>query len=77
MRRLIDDRSQDAEIRDAVLVLDNNPAIDQGGYAGELGAGLNHPPIGPGSVITVPGKGANVCRRRCVQDLEAASSNCP
>src|SRR5262245_56362861 len=46
VRRLVDSRAQGVEVGEAVLVLDNHLTIHQGGFAGELGAGLDWPPIG-------------------------------
>jgi hypothetical protein len=43
--RPVDGRAEGVKIGDAVLVLDNHLAIEQGGFAGELGAGLDHPPV--------------------------------
>ena len=49
VRRRVDGRSQGIEIGDAVLVLDHHLAIDHRGLAGQLAAGLDHPPIGRSS----------------------------
>jgi hypothetical protein len=59
VRRRVDSRSKGIEIGDAVLVLDDHLAIDQGRFAGQPGARLDHPPIGPRLIIAVAGKGAD------------------
>jgi hypothetical protein len=48
------------KIGDAVLVLDDHLAIDQGRFAGQLAASIDHPPIGPRPVITVAGEGPDL-----------------
>ena len=60
VRRRVDGRSEGIEVGDAVLVLDHHLAIDQGGLAGQPGAGLDHPPIGARPVIAVAGEGADL-----------------
>jgi hypothetical protein len=47
-------RAQGVEVGDAVLVLDDDLAIDQRRRAGELGARLDHPAIRAGPVPPMP-----------------------
>jgi hypothetical protein len=42
VRRLVDGRAQGLEVGDAVLILDDDLAIDQGRFAGQLAASLDH-----------------------------------
>ena len=60
VRRRVDGRAEGIEVGDAVLVLDDHLAIDQGGLAGQLAAGIDHPLIGPRPVIAVAGEGADL-----------------
>ena len=60
VRRLVDSRAQGIEVGDAVLVLDDDLAIDHGRFAGQLGAGLDHPAIGPGPVPAMAGEGTDL-----------------
>ena len=43
-----------------MLVLDDHLAIDQGSFAGQLAASIDHPPIGPRPVIAVAGEGTEL-----------------
>jgi hypothetical protein len=60
VRRRVDSRSKGVEVGKAVLVLDDHLAIDQGGLAGQPGASLDHPLIGPRPIIAVPSEGAGL-----------------
>jgi hypothetical protein len=55
--------------RDGVLVLDDHLAIDQGRFAGQLAANLDHPPIGSRPVIAVSGEGADLA---AIDDYQGA-----
>ena len=60
VRRRVDRRSKGIEVGEAVLVLDDHLAIDQGRFAGQPGASIDHPLIGRRPVIAVPGEGADL-----------------
>ena len=60
VRRRVDSRSKGMEISDAALVLDDHLAIDQGRFAGQLAASLDHPPIDSRPIIAVSGEGADL-----------------
>jgi hypothetical protein len=60
VRRRVDSRAQGMEIGDAVLVLDDHLAIDQSRFAGQPGAGIDNPLIGPRPVIAVAGEGTDL-----------------
>jgi hypothetical protein len=60
VRRRVDSRSKAMEISDAALVLDDHLAIDQGRFAGQPGAGIDNPLIGPRPVIAVAGEGSDL-----------------
>jgi hypothetical protein len=71
VRRRVDSRSKGMKIGDAVLVLDHHLAIDQGRFAGQLAASIDHPPIDP--------SGAHVprYRRRTRAISRRCSPSCP
>ena len=69
VRRRVDGRSKGIEIGDAVLILDDHLAIDQGRFAGQLAASIDHPPIGPRPVITVAGEGSDLA---AIDDYQGA-----
>ena len=48
------------EIRNAVLVLDDDLAIDQCRLAGQLGGGLDNPLVRSGPVPVMPGEGPDL-----------------
>jgi hypothetical protein len=52
--------AQGIEVRDAVLVLDDYLAIDQGRLATELGAGPDHPAIRSRPVPAMTGEGSDL-----------------
>ena len=57
------------EVGDAVLVLDNDLAIDEGRFAGELGGSFDHPAIWSGSVPAMAGESPSLAlpgTRRCL-----------
>jgi hypothetical protein len=62
VRRRVDRRAEGIKVSEAVLVLDDHLAIDQGGSGGQPNAGVDAPLIGPRPVIAVPGKGADMPR---------------
>jgi hypothetical protein len=54
------DRTEGVEVRHPILILDHHLAIDQGRFAGQPGAGVDHPAIGRSPVIAVPGESADM-----------------
>ena len=60
VRRRVDRRAKGIEVGDAVLVLDDHLAIDQGRLAGQPAAGVDNPPVGPRPVIAVAGEGSDL-----------------
>jgi hypothetical protein len=50
VRRFVDSRSQGFEVGDAVFILDDDLAINEGRMAGQLGASIDHPAIGSGPI---------------------------
>jgi hypothetical protein len=55
---------QRIEIRDAILVLDDQLAIDQRSFAGEFGSGLDYPAIWSCPVPAMAGEGSHPCPGR-------------
>jgi hypothetical protein len=53
---LVNGRAQGIEVGDAVLVLNDYLAIEEGRLAAELGSSLDHPAIGPCPVSAMPEK---------------------
>jgi hypothetical protein len=60
VRRRVDRGTESIEVSEAEFVLDNHLAIDQGGFADQLAASIDHSLIGPRPVIAVAGKGADL-----------------
>jgi hypothetical protein len=56
VRRLVDGRAQSIEVGDAVLILDDDLAIDDGCLAGELPQSFDHPVVGSGPVPAMSGE---------------------
>jgi hypothetical protein len=54
VRSFMDARAQSVEVGDAVLVLDDDLAVDQRRLSGEAGACIQHPVIGPCPVPAMP-----------------------
>jgi hypothetical protein len=57
---LVDGRAQRVEVGDAVLVLDEDLAVNEGSLAGELDASLDHPAIGSSPVPAPAGESPDI-----------------
>jgi hypothetical protein len=60
MSGLVYGRAQGIEIGDAIFVSNDELAIDQGRFAGELGSNMDHAVVGSGPVSAMTGEGLDV-----------------
>ena len=67
VRRRVDRRAEGIEVGEAVLVLNDHLAIDDGTLAGQPAADLDHPAVGPRPVIAVPGEGPDRSRSTTIR----------